>query len=135
MGRNVFPFDSPSTTSSTPSWASTLAMEIPPDVSGSSTRAAPLTPPKEVERVKRQLLQTGQGHRLQQLATTPQGVEGPQQLATTPGGGDGAWQKQSGSGNQKRKAEEEGHEGTKCEKIEEEKEEEEEDDVKLLPLL
>ena len=145
MGRNVFPFDSPSTTSSTPSRASILAMELPPDVSGSSTGAAPLAPPKEVERVKRQLLQTGQGHRPQEPATTPQGVEGAQQLATAPGGGDraqqlattpggdGAQQQQSGSRDQKRKAEEEGHKETKCEKIEEE-EGEEEDDIKLLPL-
>ena len=159
MGRNVFPFDSPSTTSSTTSRASTLAMELPPDVSGSSTGAAPLAPPKEVERVKRQLLQIGQGHGPQQLATTPKGVEGPQQPAATPGGvegaqqlatapgggdraqqlvttpgGDGAQQQQSGSGDQKRKAEEEGHEETKHEKIEEEEEEEEDDNVKLLPL-
>ena len=108
-------------------------MELPPDVSGSYTGAAPLAPPKEVERVKRQLLQTGQGHGPQEPATTPRGVEGAQQLATTPGG-DGAQQQQSGSGDQKRKAEEEGHKETKCEKIEEEEGEEEEDDVKLLPL-
>ena len=71
MGRNLFPFDSPSTTSSIPSWVSTLAMELPPDVSGSSTRGAPFAPPEELERVKRQLLQTGQGHGAQLLATTP----------------------------------------------------------------
>ena len=108
MGRDVYPFPSPtpSTISSTPSRASTLARELPdvPDVPGSSTGATPFATPKEVERVKRQVLQTvtppsttgaqqqartpGQGHEAQQLQTTP-GGDGAQQLGTTPGG-DGA---------------------------------------------
>ena len=153
MGRDVYPFPSPaqSTVSSTPSRASTLARELP-DVPGSSTGATPFTTPKEVERVKRQVLQTvtppsttgaqqqartpGQGHGAQQLGTTP-GGDGAQQLGTT-SGGDRAQQQPSGSGDRKRKAEEEGHEETKREKkmetIEEEEEEEEEDSVKLVPL-
>ena len=52
-------------------------------------------------------------------------MEGAQQLAMTP---------LSGSGDRKRKAEE-GHEQTKCEKMETiEEQEEEEDGVKLVPL-
>ena len=108
MGRDVYPFPSPSTVSSTPSRASTLARELPPDLPGSSTGGTPFATPKQVEAVKRQVLQTTtppytrgaqqvattpqQGHGAQQLATTPRGVEGAQQLATTAGQGDGAQQ-------------------------------------------
>ena len=95
MGRDVYPFPSPSTVSSTPSWASTLAMELQPY---SSTGGTPFPTPKEVETVKRQVLQTTPPSRMgaqqeattpgmegvQQLAATPRGVEGAQQLATTP---------------------------------------------------
>ena len=149
MGRDVYPFPSPSTIASTPSWASTLAMELQP-----STEGTPFATPKQVEAVKRQVLQrtppsltgaqqqattpqmegvqqlaaTPQGTGAQQVATTPQGVEGAQQVATTPRGAE------SGAGDRKRKAEE-GQEQTKCEKIEAiEEEEEEEDSVKLVPL-
>ena len=154
MGRDLYPFPSPSTVSSTPSQASTLAKELQPYVPGSSTGGTPFPTPKEVETVKRQVLQTTPPSRMgaqqvattpggvegaQQLATTPQGVEGAQQLATTPGGVEGAQQLAttplSGSGDRKRKAEE-GQEQTKCEKKMEmiEEEEEEEDGVKLVPL-
>ena len=95
MGRDVYPFPSPSTVSSTPSRASTLAMELQPY---SSTGGTPFPTPKEVETVNRQVLQTTPPSRtgaqqeattpgmegVQQLAATPRGVEGAQQLATTP---------------------------------------------------
>ena len=68
MGRDVYPFPSPSTISSTPSRASTLAMELQP-----STGGTPFPTPKEVEAVKRQVLQT-----------TPPSRMGAQQEATTP---------------------------------------------------
>ena len=123
MGRDVYPFPSPSTISSTPSWASTLAMELQPY---SSTGGTPFPTPKEVEAVKRQVLQTTPPSRMgaQQEATTP-GIEGVQPLAATP---------LSGSGDRKRKAEEEGQEETKREKKMKTIEEEEEGDVKLVPL-
>ena len=54
MIRDVYPFPSPSTVSSTPSQASTLAMELQPH---SSTGGTPFPTPKEVETVKRQVLQ------------------------------------------------------------------------------
>ena len=96
MGRDVYPFPSPSTISSTPSQASTLAMELQPY---SSTGGTPFPTPKEVETVKRQVLQTTPPSRMgaqqeattpgmegvEQLAATPQGVEEAQQLAATPG--------------------------------------------------
>ena len=158
MGRDVYPFPSPSTISSTPSRASTLAMELQASIGGT------LFPtPKEVEAVKRQVLQTTPPSRtgaqqeattpriegvqplaatpqgmegVQPLAATPQGVEGAQQVATTPRGVEGAQQVAttplSGSGDRKRKAEE-GQEQTKREKMET-IEEEEEDGVKLVPL-
>ena len=158
MGRDVYPFPSPSTISSTPSRASTLAMELQP-----STGGTPFPTPKEVEAVKRQVLQTTPPSRtgaqqeattpriegvqplaatpqgmegVQPLAATPQGVEGAQQVAATPQGVEGAQQVAmtplSGSGDRKRKAEE-GQEQTKREKMET-IEEEEEDGVKLVPL-
>ena len=123
-------------------------MELQPH---SSTGGTPFPTPKEVETVKRQVLQTTPPSRtgaqqeattpgvegVQQLATTPRGVEGAQQLATTPRGVEGAQQLAttplSGSGDRKRKAEE-GHEQTKHEKKMETIEEEEEDGVKLVPL-
>ena len=132
MGRDVYPFPSPSTISSTPSRASTLAMELQ-----ASTGGTPFPTPKEVEAVKRQVLQTTPPSRTeaQQEATTP-GMEGVQPLAATPHGVEGAQQVAmtpvSGSGDCKRKAEE-GQEQTKCEKMET-VEEEEEDGVKLVPL-
>ena len=132
MGRDVYPFPSPSTISSTPSRASTLAMELQ-----ASTGGTPFPTPKEVEAVKRQVLQTTPPSRTeaQQEATTP-GMEGVQPLAATPHGVEGAQQVAttpvSGSGDRKRKAEE-GQEQTKREKMET-IEEEEEDGVKLVPL-
>ena len=132
MGRDVYPFASPSTISSTPSWASTLAMELQ-----ASTGGTPFPTPKEVEAVKRQVLQTTPPSRTeaQQEAMTP-GMEGVQPLAATPHRVEGAQQVTttpvSGSGDHKRKAEE-GQEQTKREKMET-IEEEEEDGVKLVPL-
>ena len=101
MGRDVYPFPSPSTISSTPSLASTLAMELQP-----STGGTPFPTPKEVEAVKRQVLQTTPPSRtgaqqeattpriegVQPLAATPQGMEGVQPLAATPQGVEGAQQ-------------------------------------------
>ena len=98
MGRDV---PSPSTISSTPSRASTLAMELQP-----STGGTPFPTPKEVEAVKRQVLQTTPPSRtgaqqeamtpgmegVQPLAATPQGMEGVQPLAATPQGVEGAQQ-------------------------------------------
>ena len=132
MGRDVYPFPSPSTRSSTPSRASTLAMELQ-----ASTGGTPFPTLKEVEAVKRQVLQTTPPSRTeaQQEATTP-GMEGVQSLAATPHRVEGAQQVAmtpvSGSGDRKRKAEE-GQEQTKREKMET-IEEEEEDGVKLVPL-
>ena len=132
MGRDVYPFPSPSIISSTQSRASTLAMELQ-----ASTRGTLFATPKEVEAVKRQVLQTSPPSRTeaQQEAMTP-GIEGVQPLAATPHRVEGAPQVVttlvSGSGDCKRKAEE-GQEQTKCEKMET-IEEEEEDGVKLLPL-
>ena len=78
MGRDDYPFPSPSTISSTPSRASTLAMELQPY---SSTGGTPFPTPKEAETVKRQVLQTTPPSRMgaQQEATTP-GMEGVQPL-------------------------------------------------------
>ena len=101
MGRDIYPFPSPSTISSTPSQASTLAMELQP-----STGGTPFPTPKEVEAVKRQVLQTTPPSRtgaqqeattpriegVQPLAATPQGMEGVQPLAATPQGKEGAQQ-------------------------------------------
>ena len=100
MDRDVYPFSSPSTISSTPNWASTLAMELQPY---SSTGGTPFPTQKEVETVKRQVLQTTPPSRMgaqqetmtpgmegvQSLAATPQEVEGAQQVATTPRGVEG----------------------------------------------
>ena len=102
-----------------------------------STGGTPFPTPKEVEAVKRQVLQTTPPSRTeaQQEATIP-GMEGVQPLAATPCRVEGAQQVAitpvSGSGDRKRKAEE-GQEQTKPEKMET-IEEEEEDGVKLVPL-
>ena len=82
MGRDVYPFSTPSTVSSTPSQASTLAMELQPY---SSTGGTPFAKPKEVETVKRQVLQTTPPSRMgaQQEATTP-GMEGSTETGSNP---------------------------------------------------
>ena len=133
-------------------------MELQP-----STEGTPFATPKQVEAVKRQVLQatppslTGPQQQAmtpgmegvqplaatprgaegaQQVATTPRGVEGAQQVATTPRGVEGAHQVATTplSGSGDRKRKaEEGQEQTKREKMET-VEEEEEDGVKLVPL-